>query len=96
MKRAVYIIIGVGTIMFGNASEVFAQSVTYNHDDAKMNQITVAEIGSGSLTPSLYYQLCCTNPIRRVRRQRTSWAFARRRVSTCTIKWTMPKRWIQP
>ena len=34
-----------------------AQSVTYNHDDAKMNQITVAEIGSGSLTPSLYYQL---------------------------------------
>ena len=43
--------------MFGNASEVFAQSVTYNHDDAKMNQITVAEIGSGSLTPSLYYQL---------------------------------------
>ena len=43
--------------MFSNASEVFAQSVTYNHDDAKMNQITVAEIGSGSLTPSLYYQL---------------------------------------
>ena len=43
--------------MFGNASEVFAQSVTYSHDDAKMNQITVAEIGSGSLTPSLYYQL---------------------------------------
>ena len=43
--------------MFGNASEVFAQSVTYNHDDAKMNQINVAEIGSGSLTPSLYYQL---------------------------------------
>ena len=57
MKRAVYIIIGVGTMMFGNASGVFAQSVTYNHDDAKMNQITVAEIGSGSLTPSLYYQL---------------------------------------
>ena len=43
--------------MFGNASEVFAQSVTYSHDDAKMNQITVAGIGSGSLTPSLYYQL---------------------------------------
>ena len=57
MKREVYIIIGVGAMMFGNASEMFAQSVTYNHDDAKMNQITVAEIGSGSLTPSLYYQL---------------------------------------
>jgi hypothetical protein len=34
-----------------------AQYVTYSHDDAKMNQITVAEIGSGSLTPSLYYDL---------------------------------------
>ena len=34
-----------------------AQSVTYNHDDSKMNQFTVAEIGSGSLTPALYYQL---------------------------------------
>ena len=32
-----------------------AQSVTYNHDDAKMNQITVMEIGSGTLTPELYY-----------------------------------------
>jgi hypothetical protein len=36
---------------------VSAQYVTYDHDDAKMNQITVAEIGSGSLTPSLYYDL---------------------------------------
>lgn len=34
-----------------------AQSVTYNHDDAKMNQITVMEIGSGTLTPELYYWL---------------------------------------
>lgn len=34
-----------------------AQSVSYSHDDAKMNQITVAEIGSGSLTPDLYYKL---------------------------------------
>lgn len=36
---------------------VRAQGVTYSHDDAKMNQIKVAEIGSGSLTPDLYYQL---------------------------------------
>lgn len=57
MKQAIYIIIGIGDMIFGNASEMFAQSVTYSHDDAKMNQITVAEIGSGSLTPSLYYQL---------------------------------------
>lgn len=34
-----------------------AQSVTYDHDDAKMNQITVMEIGSGGLTPALYYNV---------------------------------------
>ncbi len=33
------------------------QGVSQSHDAAKMNQITVAEIGSGSLTPELYYQL---------------------------------------
>ena len=38
------------------ASQVHAQSyVTYNHDDAKMNQITVQEVGAGCLTPDLYY-----------------------------------------
>lgn len=37
---------------------VSAQSfVTYNHDDAKMNQITVQEIGTGGLTPALYYDI---------------------------------------
>lgn len=35
----------------------FAQNVTYSHDAAKMNQMTVAEIGSGNLTPDLYYTL---------------------------------------
>ena len=39
----------------GICSAVKAQSVTYSHDDAKMNQITVMEIGSGGLTPSMYY-----------------------------------------
>lgn len=34
-----------------------AQRITYNHDNAKMNQITVQETGAGSLTPSLYYQV---------------------------------------
>lgn len=38
-------------------ASVFAQGVSYSHDDAKMNQITVAETGTGSLTPSLYYDL---------------------------------------
>ena len=38
--------------------EVSAQSyVTYNHDDAKMNQITVQEIGAGGLTPAFYYDV---------------------------------------
>ena len=38
--------------------EVQAQSyVTYNHDEAKMNQITVQEIGSGGLTPAFYYDV---------------------------------------
>lgn len=36
---------------------VDAQSVTYNHDSAKQNQITVMETGSGSLTPEFYYWL---------------------------------------
>lgn len=29
--------------------------VSYNHDAAKMNQITVQEIGAGGLTPAFYY-----------------------------------------
>lgn len=39
----------------------FAQSVSYNHDSAKQNQFTVAEIGSGGLTPTLYYDLLHSN-----------------------------------
>src|SRR5574344_2735774 len=36
--------------------QVKAQSyVTYNHDEAKMNQITVQEVGAGCLTPDFYY-----------------------------------------
>ncbi len=31
------------------------QSMTYNHDDSKMNQIEVMELGSGNLTPEVYY-----------------------------------------
>lgn len=34
-----------------------AQRVTYNHDNAKMNQVTVQETGAGTLSPSLYYQI---------------------------------------
>lgn len=38
-------------------SGVKAQSVTYNHDSPKQNQITVMEIGAGALSPDLYYTL---------------------------------------
>jgi hypothetical protein len=48
-------------IMLTFASIANAQNVTYNHDDAKQNQFTVAEIGSGTLTPSLYYDLLHSN-----------------------------------
>lgn len=48
-------VVAMGLMLCG-AMNVGAQSVTYNHDAAKMNQITVGEIGSGSLTPTLYYQ----------------------------------------
>lgn len=37
------------------ATTAFAQSVTYNHDSSKQNQITVMETGGGSLTPEFYY-----------------------------------------
>ena len=38
--------------------KVQAQSpLTYNHDEAKMNQITVQEVGTGGLTPTLYYDM---------------------------------------
>lgn len=36
---------------------VRAQSVRYNYDSSKKNQITVMETGSGSLSPELYYTL---------------------------------------
>lgn len=40
------------TAFFGQMN---AQSVTYNHDSAKKNQVLVMETGGGSLTPELYY-----------------------------------------
>ena len=50
--------IGTIMLMLGVAISGNAQSgVTYNHDSSKKNQITVMEIGSGSLSPELYYQL---------------------------------------
>lgn len=34
-----------------------AQSVTYNHDSPKQNQVTVMETGTGALSPDLYYSI---------------------------------------
>lgn len=42
-------------------SGVKAQSVTYNHDSPKQNQITVMETGTGALSPDLYYTLLHNN-----------------------------------
>ena len=53
MKR----ILIISAVALGIANIASAQNVTYNHDAPKMNQITVQETGSGSLKPSLYYQL---------------------------------------
>ena len=53
MKR----ILLLSAAVMGICPLIQAQSVTYDHDDAKMNQITVMEIGSGGLTPALYYNV---------------------------------------
>lgn len=68
MKR----ILLLSAVVMGICPLIKAQSVTYNHDDAKMNQITVMEIGSGGLTPSLSIPFCI-NLIRKAHRARTSW-----------------------
>lgn len=56
MKRLYLYIIMCAAVVGTNA-----QNVTYSHDNAKMNQFTVAETGSGSLTPELYYQMLHNN-----------------------------------
>ena len=50
--RRLVAVVGIGVLATNMA---MAQSVTYNHDSAKKNQITVMETGGGSLTPELYY-----------------------------------------
>ena len=35
--------------------ETAAQTMTFNHDDSKQNQIQVMELGAGALTPEVYY-----------------------------------------
>ena len=58
MKNVTKIFSAVTIAMASVTLQVNAQSyVTYNHDDAKMNQITVQETGAGGLTPAFYYDV---------------------------------------
>lgn len=58
MKNVTKIFSAVIIAMASVTLQVNAQSyVTYNHDDAKMNQITVQETGAGGLTPAFYYDV---------------------------------------
>lgn len=58
MKNVTKIFSAVMIAMASVTLQVNAQSyVTYNHDDAKMNQITVQETGAGGLTPAFYYDI---------------------------------------
>ena len=69
-----------------------AQNVTYNHDAAKQNQFTVAEIGSGSLTPDLYYTLLHSN-FRKTDAAKTICRFALRCGLEDTGRWMMLRNW---
>ena len=55
--KAIKKILCVALIMTAICHAAFAQRVTYNHDSSKKNQVTVMELGSGALTPELYYTL---------------------------------------
>lgn len=58
MKNVTKVFSAVMIAMASVTLQVNAQSyVTYNHDDAKMNQITVQETGAGGLTPAFYYDV---------------------------------------
>ena len=57
MKRTL-LLMAVAVVTAGAAH---AQSVTYNHDSPKQNQITVMETGAGALSPDLYYTLLHNN-----------------------------------
>lgn len=83
--------IGTIMLMLGVAISGNAQSgVTYNHDSSKKNQITVMEIGSGSLSPELYYQLLHSS-YKKSAASKNKLGFVPRQESELTIKWNMPK-----
>lgn len=54
-------LIGLGLLWLAGGNVLHAQSVTYNHDSSKKNQVTVMETGGGALTPEIYYTLLHNN-----------------------------------
>lgn len=62
MKKVIRLYVVSCALAVSHCFNASAQSyVTYNHDAAKMNQITVQEIGSGGLTPAFYYDVFHSN-----------------------------------
>ena len=57
MRRYVFILSLLATAIVG----VMAQSMTYNHDASVMNQFTIGEVGLGSFTPDVYYDMLHKN-----------------------------------
>lgn len=54
-------LIGLELLWLAGGNVLHAQSVTYNHDSSKKNQVTVMETGGGALTPEIYYTLLHNN-----------------------------------
>lgn len=48
-------------LMLTFTGSIRAQEVTYNHDASKKAQITVMELGAGTLTPEYYYRITHNN-----------------------------------
>ena len=84
--KAGAILLLLGIAMTGNAQSY----VTYNHDSSKKNQITVMEIGSGSLSPELYYQLLHSS-YKKSAASKNKLGFRTTAGIGASIKWNMPK-----
>lgn len=46
----------IAAVVLAFSAQANAQSMTYNHDESKMQQIQVMELGAGALTPEIYYK----------------------------------------
>ena len=57
MRKIVFILLMLASAIVGAR----AQSMTYNHDASVMNQFTIGEVGLGSFTPDIYYDMLHKN-----------------------------------